>query len=146
MNNKGLSLLEVLVALTIAGMIGFAFNSMLLAHIKVSRKIETNLNVATDKALNAFPQGTDHRTYAPNLGQCVKLEGASNKDVQWYAKRQDTRVVGFYKDSTDCSTGYIGTLTALTNPTYDCDITNTFWNVSGDGSSIRILVHNLNIK
>lgn len=155
LNNKGLTLLEMLIAIVLMGIVGMGMNSMLIGQIKVSKKITTKLEGATDRALAAFnanpavAPGADQRTYLAGLNVCTKLNGAdrvvNGATVQWYAKRTDSRVVGFYKNSSNCSSGYIGTLTAQTNPTYDDDVTNTFWNVSGEGNSLRIWVHKLNL-
>lgn len=150
-NSKGFSLLEMMVIITILGMMMWGFNKMLVISVKQTKKITTKLETATNRALDALSTnpatapGADQRTYFPTLNQCLKLGGAVKGNTQWYAKRTDSRVVSFFKNSANCSNGGIGTLTAQTNPTYDDDVTDTFWNVSGDGSSLRIWVHKLNL-
>lgn len=155
MNRKGFTLLEMLVTMVIMGIIGMGMLTMLTGQIKVTKTLTGRLDAATNRALAAFnanpavAPGADQRTYLAGLNVCTKLNGAdrvvNGQNVQWYAKRTDSRVVAFYKNSASCSSGYIGTLTAQSNPTYDDDVTNTFWNVSGEGNNLRIWVHRLNL-
>lgn len=138
MNNKGFTLLEMMVVVALMGILSTMMLPALISWIKVTKTVTTKLNNAN---LNnpATAPGADQRTYLPTQGQCKPLAG-----TPYFAKRQAAREVGFYSGS-NCSFGSMGTLTAQTNPTYDDDSTNTFWNVSGDGATIRVLVRKLNL-
>jgi len=137
MNNKGFSLLEVLMALVISGFIFWATTTGIVGQIKVLRKVQ---NIQTNLQLPvAISPGADKRIYVSNLNECVSLQTGP-----WHAKRQDSRVVGFYQSS-DCITGYLGTLNATNNPSYDDTVTNTWWQVSGQDEALRVLVRILNL-
>jgi prepilin-type N-terminal cleavage/methylation domain-containing protein len=132
----GFSLLEALIVLTLMSLASVGFVNMLNTTIKVNKQLTTKLETATNAALSAI--GRDKRVLFPNVGECKALVG------NWYAKRVDTRIVGIYK-SNNCVANYLGTLTALSNPTYDDTETNTFWNVSGEGSSLRLFIMKENL-
>lgn len=137
-NNKGLSLLEVLVALVISGIIMWGSMAAIKFQFTASKRITNSLNKVIEKAEKLKPK-YDERVSVGVMGQCMHIAG------DWYGKRTDARVVSFYKSS-NCGAGYIGTLTALSNPTYDDTDTDTLWNVSGDGSTLRVLVLQENFK
>jgi type II secretory pathway pseudopilin PulG len=146
MNRKnseaGFTLLSVLVAAILASIIMWAITSTLTIAIKQSKKVQNNVNTALasvpqlQQAVIQCNQPRDKRVYVPVLNQCVQLEQS------WYAKRTASRTVEFYQSS-NCTTGLLGSLDATNNPTYDDTITNTFWNVSGQDSTLRILVRYL---
>lgn len=144
-NVKGFSLLEVMAALVIMTIIMFAglsvINSLNVAIAKASKKAR-EIHVI-QQANPAVAPGADERNFVGVLNQCVEMKGTNGV---WFAKRVDDRVVSFFQNSANCTTGGIGTLSALNNPTYDDVITDTFWNVSGDQSTLRVLVRKLNLK
>jgi len=135
-NNKGFSLLEVLIALIISGILFWAIGSALNGQIKVLKRVE-NLQISLAQIPAAASPGADKRIYVTS--QCTSLQTGN-----WYAKAVESRTVAFYQSST-CTNGYLGTLSALNNPTYDDTVTNTFWNVSGEGPTLRVLVRILNL-
>lgn len=155
LNNKGFTLIEAMAACTIMGIVAMWGTAHLLTSTKITNKNVKKSDDAIARynaaiaANPAIAPGADQRTYLPGLNVCTKLGGAEGivggVATQWYAKRTDTRVVSFFKNSPSCTSGGIGTLTAQTNPTYDEDQTNTFWNVSGDGNNLRVLVRKLNV-
>lgn len=136
LNNKGLSLLEMLVVLILVGIIVQLLSGLFLQSARTVARLSRAL-----KENEAIAPGADQRTYLPTLGVCVRLKGTP----AWYAKRQGTDTVGFYLASPGCTGGYIGTLNTAGNPTYDDDTTDTFWNVSSSGSTTRVLVRKLNL-
>lgn len=134
-NDKGFTLIEAMVAVVILGIVIQAFIMLMSWQLKTTAKVKKTLaaNVAT-------APGADQRTYLPVLNRCAKLKGTPS----WYVKRTSSTVVSFYTN-TACNVGGVGTLTAQTNPTFDDDSTNTFWNVSGSGATLRVLVRQLNL-
>lgn len=153
-NNKGFTLLEMLTVIIILGIFIPLIGKFVVNITRVTVRAEKAYkNLASIPKTTPSPAplppavapGADQRTYLPTQNKCELLKGAFNSTIQWYAKRQATDVVGFYKNSTNCTTGYIGTLTAQSNPTYDDDTTNTFWNVSSAGTTLRVLVRKLNL-
>lgn len=120
----------------LSAMLFWAVGSALNGQIKVLKRVET-LQLSLSKIPAAASPGADKRIYVTS--QCTSLQTGN-----WYAKAVDARTVGFYQSPT-CTTAYLGTLSALNNPTYDDTVTNTFWNVSGEGATLRVLVRMLNL-
>lgn len=150
-NNKAFTLIEILAALAMLGIFLPLMGKFMINMAKSSSRAEkaykqlASLPKTSPTPNPAVDPGSDQRTYLPTQDKCTLIAGASNGKIQWYGKRVNSEVVGFYNSSSDCKTNYVGTLTAQTNPTYDDDSTNTFWNVSSSGTTLRVLVHKLNL-
>jgi prepilin-type N-terminal cleavage/methylation domain-containing protein len=147
-NRKGFTILEAMASVAILSIVLCASMSFFTGQIKVTKKLNTKLETATANANSACtvaintalnnPAKKDKRVTFPILNECKAIVG------NWYGKRTDTRVISLYKSS-NCVASYIGTLTALSNPTYDDTETDTFWNVSGDGSTLRMFIMKENL-
>lgn len=161
-NNKGFTLIEVLIAALLLGMLmmsGMAFIKYLNIAVskaqkkadKIQKQVQTAVTVTVPSPsptpvpiVNpAVEPGADERNFVGTLNQCVPLKGTNGI---WYAKRIDARTVEFFQQAPNCNRSSLGTLSALNNPTYDDTVTDTFWNVSGDGTTLRVLVRKLNLK
>lgn len=135
-NKKGFTLIEAMATVAILSIVLVGFMQLFTMQIKQTKKLTTKLETAQANANNVLKK--DKRVLFGTLNQCKAIVGS------WYGKRTDTRVISLYKSS-NCSSSYVGTLTALSNPTYDDTETDTFWNVSGDGSSLRMFVMKENL-
>lgn len=137
---RGFSLLESMIVLALMAFASIGFVNMLNNTLKVNKQLTIKLNNATQAATNALsnPANKDKRVLFPVLNECKALVG------NWYAKRTDSRVLSIYK-SNSCSINYVGTLTALSNPTYDDTETDTFWNVSGEANTLRVFIMKENL-
>lgn len=148
LNNKGVSLLELLAAIVILGIIcmtGTAFmrvfNAQIAKGVKKGETTVTNLNNATaaanqvitmQQALALVEQSKTKWFYVdvPTLGQCKKA------DAQYWIARTAARVVTLYTNS-NC-TSSIGTLNATDNSRFTNKNTKTLWEVSGDTATLTV--------
>lgn len=144
MKNKGFTLIEMMVVLAILSIIMMSALEFLrwfnLSIAKAKKKADQIKIVQMTNPATA--PGADERNFVPVLNQCIPMKGTNGV---WFAKRTEARTVAFFTSS-NCVAGSLGTLSALNNPTYDDTITDTFWNVSGDGTTLRVLVRKLNLK
>lgn len=139
-SRKGFTLLEAMAAVSILSIVLYASMALMTSQMKITKSLTTKLETATIAAatVSSNAANKDKRVLFSVLNECKAIVGA------WYGKRVDSRTVSLYK-STNCSASYIGTLTALSNPTYDDTETNTFWNVSGDGTTLRMFIMKENL-
>jgi prepilin-type N-terminal cleavage/methylation domain-containing protein len=133
-NNSGFTMLEVMMSTVVAGIVMYAGSHMLLSSIKTNIKLQKTIEKAETTVIQLPP--TDRRVVFSTLNQCKQVEGI------WYGKRTDSRTIALYQ-APGCVSNYIGTIGALTNETYDDLVTDTFWNVSGENQSLRILIRKL---
>lgn len=130
LNNKGFTLLEVLVSGIIAGMICWACNSFLINIIKQTGKVTKQLSAAQAGL------GSKYQViYFSSTSTCYKVDN-------YYGKAWSSNTVMLYTDS-KCQ-NQLGTLGALTNDSYFNDVTHTFWIVSCNPGSLRMLIYHLN--
>lgn len=140
LNNKGITLLEVLVAGVILGMLCMFSIPMIKIMVKLTKRAENasvqlaSQSVAVPVTTSALDQvkTTWRWVYVPNLNECKPA------DAQYWIKRTANRVITLYKDA-QCTQSF-GTLNALDNSRYANDTTKTLWEVSGDTATLRVLL------
>lgn len=130
-NEKGISLLEVLMAAMIAGMIGWGIQTLIVNSIRWSITIQKRVDSSIAKGI----AGKYTVIYFDD-GKCHQM------DSTYWGKEYNTNTVMVYTDA-GC-TQALGTVGALTNDTFFNDVGNTTWIVSVYPGRLRALVTNLN--
>lgn len=126
MNNKGFTLLEVLIASAIACMLAWYSQMAIINMIRQVNKITNQVNQTVHSMYQVI--------YLDD-NQCHKA------DATYSVKEYNANTVMVYSDA-HC-TNALGTLGALTNDTYFNDIAMTQWTVSCNPGRLRMLVVNL---
>lgn len=129
MNNKGFTLLEVLVTGMIACGIVWGVQMMLINTAKQTRLLEQRL-AALNKA-----QPKKYTVVYMDDGKCHALTTAYS--ARWY----NSSTIEVFTD-TKC-TKSVGTVGALNNDSFFDDVTSTTWIVSCNPGRLRVLVTNL---
>lgn len=137
MNNKGVTLLEALAAITIMSLAMYGFTGMIKMQVNLSKNITNSLNNAATNLQAAQAAKKPAKFYVVYFqpGQCTAVDN-------YWGRYQNANVVDVYTDG-NCVNS-LGSLNQNNNSTYFNDITSTLWVISSSVSGLRAVVINLN--
>jgi prepilin-type N-terminal cleavage/methylation domain-containing protein len=142
-NIKGFTLLEVMAAVTVLGLIGYYFNSSILISLKLAKKKQDALQASITQAA-ALKAALD-QYFASNPDRKVIINSACTQiDGQYYGKKVDGDTVRIYDDGAGCG-HTLGTLNRVSNPNWVNDASNSLWVVYSYSGELKVLVFKLNI-